>query len=473
MEVRLGPCCEYAVNRSKLKLLTHQKGFSVIRVLGIILSIFLYSSAHAAKASKVKSTKRPTTQQSLTYYQWAKLSKKDKAEYIKGLQVISFRWEAGQKFLGYSQNQGASTNKWALLSEMILTPSVAADPEKCKKIEFGYAPNELCISGRWPWSLTYCSRKYNSPREHAILCQDKFKEFSITQRAKLQEADLAGFDAMVKRHTLNPSATKMREVHGPNPSANMPGMHLEKPGDLPPSSESEVVQTIALEAADEQFDVKCETGTSCGENADALTTEELRQNYRSEMDEKFPQGGQPCVVAGFVSVLKENKMCRAVSDFGIGKWKGRCPGKQTMCNPVVFGFDPAGGPICANVNMQVTARCLELAEEVGNTPEVISAQLSGTSGLKSLADIATEDFADAWERQKSGMGKLCTEKTSSIAFFCRECTVMNQQIRSINVGSECANQCGEVSSSGTSCRPTSSESPAASGPAETPQKGDR
>ncbi len=68
------------------------------------------------------------------------------------------------------------------------------------------------------------------------------------------------------------------------------------------------------------------------------------------------QGGQRCVVAGYISTIAEDGSCGGVKSGGDnlraqaranGPFKASCPGKDTPCNPLVYGFDGSGNPFCA------------------------------------------------------------------------------------------------------------------------------
>lgn len=384
-------------------------------------------------AKTVKSGKKLKSEKMLSYYQWRELSKKDQAKYIRGLQKIAYRWEEGQRSFGITHAEQGNVNKWALLSEILINPSRAADPPHCKNIKFNYSRGEVCYSGLWWWSRTYCSKKVPEANMYPTICKDKFKKFAEEHRATLiKTEDIAEFD-----RTVNPYLSGNAEPSGmPRTSAPTADTQSGVPDEVAEAQEE-------IEEAPQ-----CSEGSVCSVSESDVMTEERRQAYRAEMNEKFRPGQQPCVIAGFISVLNENKKCVPVRQRNIGRWAGNCGSGETMCNPLLFGFSREGQPLCVSLHMNVTAECHEETARYGNTPEVIAAQLSGNSGIESLNRITTEDFADSWQAQRTGMGQLCTERTQSLSFFCVECGIMNSRIRQINQSASCADQCGRIAQDG-------------------------
>lgn len=387
----------------------------------------------------IKNGKKPKSEKVLSYYQWRQLNKKDQAKYIRGLQKISYRWEEGQRFFGITQADHSSVNKWALLSEMLINPSRAADPSHCSKIHFKYANGEICYSGGWWWSLTHCPSKVPEAKSYTHICEEKFLAFVREQGAAINAKnpeDFAKFEQAARDVRRPYTSENGRTGAGPTVSANAQESVPEGMAD----AQEVVTETPQCSEGE---------GLGCTEVRDnEVMTEERRQAYRSEMRELFSPGQQPCVIAGFVSVLNENMKCVPVRQKSVGGWSGSCGSGETMCNPLLFGFSREGQPLCVSLHMNVTAACHAETAEYGNTPEVISAQLSGSSGIESLNRITTEDFADFWQAQRVGMGQLCTEKTQSLSFFCVECGIMNSRVRQINQSASCADQCGRITQDG-------------------------
>lgn len=406
-----------------------RKTVILMSLVGLMFSPNLASAkkmdATPPKKQQAKVTKKTSPDKILSYYQWRELSKKDRAKYIRGLQVISHRWDLAQQSFNYSHNEAENmANKWAIFSELLVNKSVAADPENCTSFNFKYRPGEICTKDTFWFSKTHCSKTQELPVTYARQCPEKYKKFVEETRPQVREKNRARYDEVTALY-LTPNT---------NPNAVAPPVG----GD------------ITTEAAEVPAPLEsCEsTGPGCEPVDDEGLIDERRQAYRKEMDEKFVAGQQPCVIAGFISTLNDRKKCTPKRSHNIGQWSGRCGSSETMCNPLVFGFGQDGKPVCVSLNMAVTAQCHEMTRTNGNSPEAIQEQISGNSNIAALQKITTEDFADAWQEQRSGMGKLCTEKTQSLAFFCKECVIMSVRIGIINKPASCADSCGRLPTDG-------------------------
>lgn len=183
--------------------------------------------------------------------------------------------------------------------------------------------------------------------------------------------------------------------------------------------------------------VSCEMQTHSTKSMD-----EYRQAYRAEM-EALPREKRLCVIAGFTSVLNSRKKCTPITEWEVGgKWKGRCTGSNTMCNPLLFGVKSDGKPICVPLGMTVTTECWSQATKMGNTAKKVSEQLLGKS--PEMESMGIDNIADRWSQLRKNIAALCNRGSASLEFHCNECTSMSIQIKSMNMASVCADQCGRV-----------------------------
>ncbi len=428
-----------------------------------VILLFVYSAEARKSSGKSAMPQTPVYgEKMLSYFQWADLPSKQRANYISGLRIISSDWEAQQLIYGISEiriEQPYEISQWTLLQQIIQSPAAfAEDLTSCSNIEFSINENELCAKKGSEDLL--CSRSNNSPAKWAILCQEEFKKYLRNQEMSMTENDPRK-DTLKKfrrRLTLNENAQKTREAHGPSP------MRMSTPeeaarGAYPtptPASASTSQSNISTLSEGPTCNQAVPT---CGGAMAIRSIDALRKAYREEVSAEFAEDDRPCVIAGFVSVLNQKLKCTPVREFKIGShWKGNCSNQDTMCNPLTFGFNKDGTPLCVPLGQNVTAECVIKADALGNTAGVVANQILGKSDIPELSQLTTDDFADAWQKHRRNLGRLCTEGTARIKFFCSECMTMNTQIRKMNMGSACADECGTVlTEDNSSCRSSYSE----------------
>lgn len=425
-----------------------------MRNFGLIALIVL--SGHLAAAKKAPAAEAPKKaefQQILSFYQWADLSEKKRIAYIEGLQALHANLEHSRNMRGISVGQLAPAgSSWVhrLLEAAGPLPAHAADAAECKDQQFAYHKNRdgrLCAYYDSMWNIgqyTYCSHNaLQDVRNYAQLCPEKFERFVTETSAKLNPAERLAFSASV--YGVRGRATPLTEPRQKDDDAS-----ADPPAQPPADTDTDKDKPeppVAEEPRCASTQVTCEM---MGESKKTL--DDYRQAYRAAMDERRKKGQKAyCAVGGFISELNSRKKCSPVTNYQIGTWKGSCPGGETMCNPMIFGFQDDGKPFCAPLAQMVTSECWSRAIKAGNNAKKIQEQLLGKT--PATEKIGLDSMADAWRDFRVRMNSLC-EKGPSLEFHCNECNAMSMQIASMNLGSTCADRCGIVDSniSENACR---------------------
>lgn len=412
-----------------------------------LAALVLLTASFAVAKKAPAPEKKPEFQQILSFYQWADLSEKKRIAYIAGLRALHESLEHGRNMRGISVGQAApAPSNWVqrFLEAAGPTPARAADPESCADQQFAYHKKQngrICAYYDSIWNIgqyTYCSHNaLQDLRNYAQMCPEKFDRFVAETNAKLSPAERLAFSAAVF------------------------GARGERAPADPPQKDDTVTATPDVEKDDDDDtpapaveQPRCaNTGVTCEMMSESKKTlDEYRQAYRAAMDERRKKGQKAyCAVGGFISELNSRKKCSPVTNLEIGTWKGTCGSGETMCNPMIFGFQENGKPFCARLAQRVTTDCWSMAVKAGNDDKKIQEQLLGKT--PATEKIGLDSMADAWRSFRTRMASLC-EKGPSLEFHCNECNAMSMQISSLNMGSTCADRCGIVDPniSETACR---------------------
>lgn len=364
----------------------------------------------------------------LSFHQWMALPTDKREAYIEGLQKIVATREASGHQRGIEAAgvpaRDAREVLWALL--LASAPAVAADPASCEKISFalrGRLGVKIICADLGDGLGVRCAQD-NPAASLAKQCPAKFKAFADAEAGKLSGPQLEHF----------------QKIRG----AIEPKLEVAKDGD----------KAKPETPADAAANTRCgNVGVKCAMQEDGhKDVDHYRQAYRAEMA-KLPADKRRCAISGFVSKLSSKQKCSAIREWKIGAhWSGKCGASETMCNPMVFGFQDDGKPLCIKLGQNVTNQCKAKADSVGNTPKKIAEQLMGKT--EATKKIPIDDLADRWREFREGLTALC-EPGASLEFHCNECATMDIQIRAMNMVSTCADKCGRVpAGSEAACRNT-------------------
>lgn len=403
-----------------------------MRVL-VFAFVGLFGSMAGAE-SFARATATGQVQEILSFHQWMDLPPAKREAYIEGLQKILAAREAAGQARGIEAARAQVPDVREVLWAMLLasTPAIAADPASCGKINFvlrgRYGGKLICVDlgdDTGPRCSAGAFEQGGSTSAMARQCPEKFKAFADAEAAKLSGRQLENFQRVRAAVEPKPEEAKPAEV---------------KDGD---KGKPDTASTTRCG----NVGVKCEMQEDSHKDVD-----HYRQAYRAEM-EKLPAEKRRCAISGFVSTLSKKQKCSAIREWKIGAhWTGKCASNETMCNPMVFGFQEDGKAICIKLGQNVTNQCQGRAQVLGNNPKKIAEQLMGKT--EATKKIPIDDLADRWREFREGLTALC-EPGASLEFHCNECATMDMQIRNMNMVSTCADKCGRVAAgSEAACRNT-------------------